>query len=224
MDNLSLLNETAARTAEARICELSDLSDKLVCAYAERYRQTKSATDSFRALSVEVPESPRNAHAEMDPGNGERIRHFLSELSVFDRSVISDLLFEKLKLAGFPLTEEEFLKPKAQRERIGYVKNTLADEAFDVFSEEMTDPRVTYVPSFKEGVSALLSGSLDYLLFPLEEKGGVRLATIEKLLRDNDLKIAGVTPVFGFDGNAELTYSLVSTTIRLAEYHADDDR
>ena len=59
---------------------------------------------------------------------------------------------------------------------------------------------------------------------PLEERGGARLAAVAELLFREDLKINSVTPVFGFEGLADMKYALVSKHFTVPDIFPDDDR
>ena len=105
-----------------------------------------------------------------------------------------------------------------------YVKNALADEAYDVFSQQLSDPRVKYSSTLNDAVRLVSSGEAEYALLPLEERGGARLASVAELLFREDLKINSVTPVFGFEGLADMKYALVSKHFTIPEILPDDDR
>ena len=70
----------------------------------------------------------------------------------------------------------------------------------------------------------MADGECEYCLLPLEEKGGARLAVVASLLFTYDLKIAMVTPVFGFDGTAEMKYALISRHFSVPEITDESDR
>ena len=50
------------------------------------------------------------------------------------------------------------------------------------------------------------------------------MPSVEELIFRNDCKINSVIPVFGYDGNADLKYALVSKNILIGDYDGDDDR
>ena len=122
------------------------------------------------------------------------------------------------------MTEKDLLPTGEGTETFIYLRNALADEAYDVFSQDFTDPRVRYVASLTECARAVASGESRFCLLPLEERGGARLPTVAELIFHNDLKINAVTPVFGFDGTADLKYALLSSDFILPDCTADDDR
>ena len=138
--------------------------------------------------------------------------------------MLISLLLEKLVEKKIALSEEDFLLFDDASCVFAYVKNTLADEAYDVITENVPDARVRYVSSFSEGVRALLTGEVGYLLLPIEEKGGLRLPTVENLLFTENLKIRRIVPVFGFDGAADIKYAMISKTAYIEAYQKEDDR
>ncbi len=223
--NLAALSERLSRGAEERISELSALVKEAVhdlLADGEGqlsvYDMITAFADAFRTDGGE-----NTVHTQCASFNRARVGRFLRALGSYDRAVLADLLTEELCRVGTSVREEDFLLCAEHKPWVAYVRNSLSDEAYEVFSEELTDPHVRYVASFREAVTLLKNGEVGYCLLPLEEKG-MRLPTVEQLLYHNDLRIASVTPVFGFDGDADLTYALVSLTVRPAAYVAEDDR
>ena len=164
--------------------------------------------------------SPQGEERRGDDREGARA----SFEEAYDRAVFSALLLEKLGERGIFPTESDFLSTREAPETFTYVKNAYADEAYEVFSSEFSDPRVKYSRTFAEAVKSVLDGEVGYCLLPLAEKGGVRLSSVTELLAGNDLKIASVTPVFGFSGDAELWYALVARGFRVPKVAAEDDR
>ena len=144
-------------------------------------------------------------------------------LSLYDKAIFSQLYTDRLAKVGHAIDEGHFLPIGTPKESFVYLKNSYADEAYDVFSESFDDPRVRYVPSLKDAVSAVLDGEAGYCLLPLEERGA-RLPTIEEMLYRADLKIASVTPVFGFDGTLDMKYALVAKWLTPPQYRPSDDR
>ena len=104
------------------------------------------------------------------------------------------------------------------------MKNRLSDEAFDVFSQNFPDATVSYAETLRQAAESVAEGKKEYAILPLEEKGGARLASIAALLYKYDLKIASVTPVFGFDGSADVKYAMISKSFMLPDILEDDDR
>ena len=155
--------------------------------------------------------------------NLPRMGRFAELAGIFDEAVFCTLFFEYLKNHGVSLSEKDFFAYPPNDETFVYVKNAFADEAYDVFSQDFSDPRLKYAPSFKEAVKLVCGNIVSYCLLPIEERG-VRLPTVEELIFRNDCKINSVIPVFGFDGNADLKYALVSKNIYRADYFVDDDR
>jgi hypothetical protein len=144
-------------------------------------------------------------------------------LSEMDKVIFCSLLADRLRTLGKPMREQDFLMQSATPETFVYVKNSFADEAYDVFSQDFDFPRVKYATDFKEALSLVSSGEVGYCLLPLEDRG-VRIKTVEELIFNGDFKINSVTPVFGYDGNADMKYCLVSSSFLISDYTPEDDR
>jgi hypothetical protein len=144
-------------------------------------------------------------------------------LSLYDKAIFSQLYTDRLAKVGHAIDESHFLPIGTPKESFVYLKNSYADEAYDVFSQEFDNPRVRYAQSFSECVRAVAEGEVRFCLLPLEERGGTRLPTVSELVLRNDLKINAVSPVFGFDGTANLKYALLSRDFVIPEINEGDD-
>ena len=108
-------------------------------------------------------------------------------------------------------------------EKFTYVKNTLSDESYDVFSQEFEDPRIVYSQNVRDALKSVAEGSCDYCIVPFEENGGARILGIYAQIVSLDLKVAAVTPVFGPEGDADVKYALVGREFVTFEKSNDDD-
>ena len=118
-------------------------------------------------------------------------------VSSFDRAELATLFVDRLRSSGIEIAPRDLLPSEERDGRIVYVKNALADEAYDVFTADLDDARVSYVASFKEAADAVADGEASYCLLPLEERGGSRLAPVSDIIFRRDLRICAITPVFG---------------------------
>lgn len=220
VDNLSRLTRNGASLNEQRACEISELVD---CAVNFSLRLFSSGMGIYEMLSL-LSEGLSGLTCD-DTAYDTLVLFgaYTAFLSASGRAEFSRLYVERLSLAGVPITEELLLAESTADESIAYVKNALSDEAYDVFSQELTDPRVSYCKSFKEAADAVVRGDFSYCLLPLEEAGGGRLSSVSEIIYRRDLKINAVTPVFGFDGNADVKYALLSESFTVPELLPDDD-
>ncbi|HBJ18614.1 MAG TPA: hypothetical protein DDY70_02550 [Clostridiales bacterium] len=217
-ENLAALHRRAHMTSDARIAELSFLAGRTTNRALELLGDGMDLYEILSLIPEGIPLSDEGA-----AGVGRAGARAAYEMA-YDRAVFTDLCLEKLAERGISPTESDFLPTGNPPETFTYVRNAYADEAYDVFSTEFSDPRVKYSHTFAEAVKSVLDGECGYCLLPLAEKGGVRLSSVTDLLAKNDLKIASVTPVFGFSGDAELWYALVSRTFRVPKVAGEDDR
>ena len=166
---------------------------------------------------------PITLNADTMPESVDSVSSYSDAVAANDGAELAALLISALAERGITVGEEDFLKEELRDETIAYVKNPFADEAYDVFSTELSDPRVSYVRSFKDALNMLDAGEAGYCLLPLEERGA-RLSTIGEMIFRGDFKINSVTPVFGFDGLADMKYALVSKSFTVPPIDEDDDR
>lgn len=214
--NLDALSVSLEREAELRLCEWASVAEAAADCYCSWLDDGLDTTEAIAALASAL----NDAHPTF--GLGETA--CLSFPRAYERASFCRILLELLSQRDHPLTEADFLPSEALLPAVAYVKNPYADEAYDVFAEQIPELTVRYVSSFDEGVRLLLTGEIGYCLLPFEESGGLRLSTVERLLHRHDLRISRVTPVFGPDGAAELRYALVSQSASPVTHSAEDDR
>ena len=221
--NLSLLLEKEAGIAERRTLEHRELARDAALAVRSLISDGLSADEAIRVALVGDGEA-LSCTADIHNDNVPYVGHYLSGISSSDKAVFAAILTDEMRKCGISLTEEDFLRGGNGDELVVYVKNKLADEAFDVFSEELQDPRVMYAKDFREAARAVSRGDAEYCLLPLEEKLSVRIPSVAQLLYSEDLKINSVTPVFGPDGGADMKYALVSRHFSVPQIFEDSDR
>ena len=221
--NISVLSHEQSILQERRICELAAVADAASAYLSSMEAGGMPLVDALSLLffdGEEAPALPADALKECVPS----LFLHLGMLSVLDKVSLALLLGECLKKRSLRPTEADFLPPSGAPETFTYVKNLYADEAYDVFSEDFFDPRIFYSETLKDAVTAVAEGRAGYCLLPLEEKGGARLATVSEMLYRSDLRIASVTPVYGYGEENDLTYALISRGFKIPPVEKDDDR
>lgn len=223
-DNIKKLTERQSLDCERRICEISELCDSAADTAMTLFSDGLGVYEILGLLAERTSEESSFVSEFALSENEERMDAYFSLLSSYDKAIFSELFCEKLESRGVKIGENDFLPTDSEDESIVYVRNRLADEAYDVFSAELNTPTVSYVSTFKDAVKAVSDGKAEYCLLPLEERGGARLAGTSSLIFAEELKINSVTPVFGFDGNADMKYALVSKHFTVPTEEEDDDR
>ena len=223
--NMSHLFNRASLISEQRICELSELADDAADAAKAMISDGCSIYEVISVISEALGGIERKNNQRMILRDSLfDAKTVFSASDVYDRAVFSKLFIEHASLLGISVTEREFFDTERSDENIIYVKNALADEAYDVFAEELSDPRVKYAKNFREACLAVSEGECEFCLLPLEERGGARLAVIADLIFRYDLKIFSITPVFGLDGTADMKYALLSKHFSVPDISEGDDR
>ena len=222
--NIGAISKKLSTGYEWQLCELADLASVYADEAAELMSSGVGAAECFIILSEDLHFVKAAPCDGVLPKNESRVSVFLRGLTSFEKAAFSELYIEALAEKGIIVNEKMLLGTSVTDETMTYVKNYLADEAYDVFSQELADPRVAYAKDIKEAASAVCRGVVGYAILPLEEGGDYRIPGISSTLYANDLKILAVTPVFGFDGNADIKYALVSSGFSIMPYNEDDDR
>ena len=221
--NISALTEKQTVLEERRICELSELADAVAALSSELMSEGMALLDVLSLLSDSPLPMFGKIHGYAMSENISHLSGYVLSLSALDKAIFSELYKERLGMHLIKISEADFLPSSDLPESFVYVKNSFADEAYDVFSQDFSDPRVRYAQSFKDCLKLVNEGEVGYCLLPIEERG-VRLPTVAQLLFNGDFKINSVTPVFGFDGNADMKYALVSKSFSVPRLQSDDDR
>lgn len=225
VSNLERLANEGTSGMELRLCEMSFISENTALRINGLLSDGMSIPDVFAILAEEICAS---ASDEKTPDVMKEalsaVKAFRGILSAADKANFSALLFEKLSNIKINISEVDFLPQSNPLETFAYVKNSLADEAFDVFSQEFTDPRVFYTETFREACIGVADKKYGYCILPFEEKPLVRIPSISKLVSDLDLKIVAITPVFGFEGTADMRYALIGRDFKIPEINEITDR
>ncbi len=222
--NITKLSDKQSLLMEQRLCEISDHVSAASLFVADMLADGYGIYEILSLISEGFSPGKPSVHRDALVENEKMLFSHLKMLSATDKVVFSVMLFDKLSEMNILVAEHSFLETVKTGENITYVKNPLADEAFDVFSQNFDDPRVRYSKSLTEAARAVSSGEVEYALLPLEEKGGARLSAVAAIMFREDLKINSVTPVFGFEGLADMKYALVAKHFFLPEQLPDDDR
>ena len=221
--NLLFLGEGESGFCERRTIEHRELVRDAADAVRSLVADGLSVDEAIRAALVADGVTPSCSDGIYED-NRPFVGHYLSMIGVSDKAVFASILTDAIRNSGLSLSEVDFLPEGKGDEVVVYVKNKLADEAFDVFSEELSDPRVMYAKDFREAARAVSRGEAEYCLLPLEEGQGVRIPTVSALLYSEDLKINSVTPVFGPDGGADMKYARISRHFSVPPISEDSDR
>ncbi len=221
--NIDALSLAASRLEERRICELHELAWLAADRISELGESGLGFFEALAVISEEISFRAAEPHENALLQSIPWLSAAESSLCELDKAVFSKLLVDRLLTLGHSLTEADFLETEQAEAVFTYVKNQYADEAFDVFSQDFKSPRVKYCNNFKTALKLLEDGEVGYCLLPLEERG-TRLSSIASLIYKKDYKISSVTPVFGYDGSADLKYALISRAFSIPEPRAEDDR
>ena len=224
ISNIAKISDKQSAIEEQRICELSELASAAIEYAVEMVNDGYGVYEILATISEGLSDSPITLHNNALPENSERIISYLKMTNAHDRIIFSEMFTERMRYTGVNISESDFLPSDSGDETFTYVKNPLADEAYDVFSQDFDDPRIKYSESLSEAAKAVSRGDFEYALLPLEERGGARLAAVAALLFREDLKINSVTPVFGSEGLVDMKYALVSKHFTVPKFVADDDR
>ena len=223
LSNLERLSREHSVIGEQRLLELYDIALPMVKASAELLDDGLESYEMLSVLSEGLTFGDYSVSDDTTPEHRALVSKSLNTLSRSDKALFTELYLKGLYDLGRNMTESDFLPSSLRPETFTYVRNSFSDEAYDVFSQDFSDPTVRYSATFKECARAVSADEVTYCLLPLEEKGGVRLPTVSEIIFRNDFKVNSVIPVFGPDGNADMKYALVSKNFTVPGRMKDDD-
>ena len=221
--NLGALINEQGKNLEMRICELSFVAEKIAKSLSELYYDGMSIADVMAYLAEEMSASQINMSDSSRVTENRFVSRFDSIVKGIDKANLAMLLKEKINDFGIEITESDFLPSYSAESSFSYVRNALSDEAYEVFAEEFDDPRVFYADSFKDAAAAVADGRVGYCILPFEERG-MRIPSIANSISALDLKVCALTPVFGFEGTADMKYALVGKGFVIPEVDDSTDR
>lgn len=222
--NIVKISRKQSALEEQRICELSELAADAARYAAEMEREGYGMYEILSLIADGFLPTEHAPHENSLLENRMRLMDYLKITSAYDKIAFTELFYGLMKESGSEISEGDFLKTVHGDNTFTYVKNSLADEAYDVFTQEFPDARVRYSKTLSDAAHLVAQSEVEYALLPLEERGGARLATVAELIFKEDLKINSVTPVFGFEGTADMKYALVSRGFKVPPVCSDDDR
>ncbi len=234
-ENTFELNKTAISNLEGILRDMGKLHEQAVCEISFAAEALAADAISLIDNGMTVNElvsfiSEEICFPSVLPSEGaprltdDNLRGFLSQSSNLNRVIFASLFKQRLSELGVNVSEGDYLPSSESEETFTFVKNSLSDEAFDVFSQEFSDPRIIYADSFKDACRRVADGKVGYCILPFEEKGGARINSICELIASSDLKIVAITPVFGLEGNADMKYALVGRGFVIPESDEATDR
>jgi hypothetical protein len=223
ISNIINISKLQSALEERQFCEAWELACEATDFFSEMLKEGYNVYEICSMIEG-LDLSLRSPHKECLEENVHRLIRHLGTVSVATKAVFSELLIKRLKDMNISIAERDFLQTDTPEETVTYVKNPLSDEAYDVFSEEFKSPKLRYSKSFSEIAMSLRSGEVKYAILPIEEKGGSRLHSVSEMLFLEDLKINSIISVFGYEGNADMKYALVSKFFTIPVLPSDDDR
>lgn len=223
VSNIINISKMQSALQERQFCEAWELACDVADFFSAMLKEGYNVYEICSMLEG-LDISLRAPHKDCLDENIFRLITHLKAISASAKAVFADLLVKRLKEMNIHLSESDFLPTESLEETITYVKNPLSDEAYDVFSEEFKNPHLKYSKNFSEIAIALRSGEVKYAILPIEEKGSARLISVSEMLFLEDLKINSIISVFGYEGNADMKYALVSKFFKIPPLPSDDDR
>lgn len=201
--NINRSDGKAAACLEQRAAHLYEKVRFLSVGYGRFSPQLPSA---FRQMTERTPPpAPRGA---LLPGY---IKAQEEDACVFDTAFTAKTLRGLYGSSGADdPAEYTGSEPYTPKECIAYLKNSLADSAYDMFAAEFSDPSVLYASDFESVCEAVYDEKAGYCILPIESSSDGRLAGFYGLIDKYELKIALCCRVLSRDGESSTAFVLCS--------------
>lgn len=212
LDNLTEGAMRMAHEREKRMGHLFELSEALLASALEGGGED-SPRSLLAAVSALLPACA--ASTPQDPTlpahHAALWRNALSSVEMLDRVCLALAVRRTLEghigrvLTLADVGDAVLLPP--ERERVVYVRNPLADAAYERLSTLLSSPTVGYRQSFRELFDDVENRYADYAVLPLYSDG-ITIQSVSSLIHDYGLKICGVSAVPTEEG--EILFALIT--------------
>ena len=204
--NLTSLDRETARRLEKRICLFAEASHS---AAEQLMTAAQEGPPRKELLESIAPALFENAlHENALPDNRRLLQTALSSLSALDRVSFINALLEHLAAAGAPLTIKELIPSAGEPEpRVAYFRNPYTDEAYEIFSEELSFPKVQYTDSFRASCEAVRTGAAGFCILPVANTEG-ELFSFTDMADSHGLVRVALCRVFHADGTDVTHFAL----------------
>ncbi len=130
-------------------------------------------------------------------------------------SVLDDTKAGKRKLGDF-LSED---KSTSNGGDVAYLKNTLSDKAYKLFSKYLLSAQSAYMSDFNSVCEAVYDGKADYCILPIENSTDGRLGGFYSLISKYELFVCLCADIVSNDGNMRTRFALCKKNASLVQYH-----
>ena len=142
ISNLNGLSRDYSIISEQRLLELYDIAIPMANA---SIALMKDGLEGYELISVLSDELRFGDYVLSDISTKELspiLTKNLTSLARTDRAVLTEIYLRELEKSGYLIDESDFLPASSLPETFTYVRNSFSDEAYDVFSQDFSDPRV----------------------------------------------------------------------------------
>ena len=99
--------------------------------------------------------------------------------------------------------------PPGSHSKVAYTKNKYNDEAFEIFSSEISGAKVHYTASMSDACEAVTEGSCEFCILPIRNILDGRLWGFYYMLDRYGLKIRATCNIDAIDGTSSTDYALI---------------
>ena len=130
-------------------------------------------------------------------------------------SVLDDLMTGKRRLCDF-LSED---KNAINGGNVAYLKNTLTDKVYKLFSKNLASAQSVYMADFNSVCEAVYDGKADYCILPIENSTDGRLGGFYSLISKYELFVCLGADTLSNDGNVRTRFALCKKNASIFQAH-----
>lgn len=172
--NLTKNEDEVEAVLEKRVAHIAEKSRSVMQLYG------KDTSNSYEEI-FSLPQRQDNCIGE----NQKYVSSVINSVNIFDRLNWVDSFFQK---DGMTITEgnteEDF-----DSNTVVYLKNPLADIAYNNFSKLLQDPRVLYKETFSDVCEEVYYSRVPYCILPIDNSEEGRMTSFGNMIRKYGLKI-----------------------------------
>lgn len=195
------------QSAEERIyAVVREMMDTL--SFGESIKKEEFAYVFDKCLDVTFPDADYPEYEKTADINKKLLR--LTACSVLD-----DVAPGKRKISDF-LPEEKNISSGG---KVSYLKNTLSDKAYKLFSKYIDTSESIFAPDFNSACEAVYDGKADYCILPIENSTDGRLGGFYNLISKYELFVCLGADIMSNDGNVRTRFALCKKNTSVFQYH-----
>ena len=209
LSNLDELERELEPLLERRLAHIAELADSIVSDGEDE--------DIIKSIILSVRYDPEMTSDRISEINARDIKALCCGLSLAERLILLRQICSRLYSSKNPYFKNYFsaysVSASLAPGKIAYLKNSYNDAAYLAFSHHLHSPTSYYAQSVTEVCEAVLDGTCEYCILPLQTASDGKLLSFYRLILKYGLKINLVYDMPGRTNKDHTVYALLSRSV-----------